>query len=33
VLVQFQVLVPDLSGPTSLQFGLETLFGLDSVHV
>ena len=33
VLVQVQVLVLDLSSPTSLQFGLRTFFVPDSVHV
>ena len=33
VLVQVQVLVLDLSGPTSLRFGLGTFFGPDSVHM
>jgi len=32
VLVHVQVLVLDLSSPTSLRFGLGTFFGSDSVH-
>ena len=32
MLVQVQVLDLDLSGPTSLRFGLGTFFGSDSIH-